>query len=61
MPGLQKLLLVVIDQLFQIPQFFGAKAKVAGKGHVLNPKLARLVIAVNMHMRRFIGFMTVKI
>jgi len=61
MPGLQKPLLVVDDQPFQVPQFPGAKAQVAGKGHGFYPKLARLVVPVNMHMRRFIRFVTVKI
>jgi hypothetical protein len=61
MPGLQKPLLIVDDQPFQIPQLFGAEAKVAGKGHRFYPKLARLVIPVNMHMGRLVGFMTVKI
>jgi hypothetical protein len=61
MPSLQKHPLVVGDQLFHITQFLGAKAQVGSEGYRLKPKFAGLIIPINMHMRWFVGFVTVKI
>jgi hypothetical protein len=61
MPGLQKTPLVVDAQSFDIPQLFGAKAQVAGQGHRFDPELARLIVPIDVHVRRLVGFVTVKI
>jgi hypothetical protein len=61
MPGLQKTLFVLYDNLSQIAKFFGAEAQIVGKSSGFQPELARLLVTINMHMWRFIRFVAVEI
>jgi hypothetical protein len=61
MPGLQKTLFVFYHKLFQIAKFLGTETEIMGKGNGLKPELARLFVAINMNVRRFIRFMAVEI
>ena len=61
MPSLQKISCVRSNQTLDPREFGRAKPKVAGERHRLEPELRRGSIAVDVNMRRFVGFMTVKV
>ena len=60
-PRLQDLLLLVFEHPLNPAELVRAEAEVAGKPHGIQPKLRRLVIAIDMRVRWFSQVVTVEV
>jgi hypothetical protein len=61
MPGLQEAFAVFRDDLFNPTQLSGSKSEIPGERYFAKPELRRLVVAIDMNVRRLVGFMTVEV
>jgi hypothetical protein len=59
-PGIQKVVLIGCDNVFEIVQFMGGKALAAGESDRIQPELRLSVIMLDMDMWRFISVTGVK-
>jgi hypothetical protein len=61
LPVFQQIVHVLLDQSLNITKFVRPKTKIIRQSHWGQPKLARNLIAIDVNMRRFLGFMRVEI
>src|ERR1035441_5905046 len=61
MPFLQQKIAILTDHPAHSPKLHRTEAKVSGQRNRVPPELCRLIVAIHMHMGRFVRFMAVKI
>src|ERR1019366_8024750 len=60
MPFLQQNIAILCHQPMDSPKLHGTEAKVPGQRNRVHPELRRLIVAIHMHMGRFVRLMAVK-
>jgi len=58
---LQQIIDVILDQTLDVAQLWGSKSKITRQTYGRQPKLARRLVAVDMHVRGLVGLVRVEV